>query len=755
LGRFFPGEKLKRVKYNTTPGFSSVITYGNSVPTISIAREGEVACATLPLSACEGLSIAHSLSSQKHLSDTARRAGDLKLEEAAVLHSYLLAGPNRAAEQYYPRDADHYVAVTPDPTVEDLTINPKTYGLRYAPPPLGNCEALFPAECPENSRSSISGRVTGPQSFSQKVKIGTRYAEFAREFVALVVPDNFRDRGLPMDVSEVDELQSKPTQRLRSFQRLWDVYEYFRVKAFQKREPYPTANSPRNISSCPTMHTLKLSCFTLQFKQTILKRLCWYSPCQKPADIARSVQDLAARSQRIVMTDFSRFDGHIGEFLRVNVEKACYMRWLSPDHETEFNQLFTSELNPKARLGDQKYDAGCSRLSGSPLTTDGNTLINAFVQFCVLRKRGFNPIDSWNNIGLVCGDDGLQAELGIPAAHRSRVAAELGLKLTIDATANPGEEVCYLSRVFRDPWTTPASIQDPLRSLSKLHLTVDTTVPLEEAGIAKARGYLVTDPKTPFISNWARCYLRNVGIVQASKTNRDVPYYSLAEFRDSPWPSETGFEDIVARRLGVSVAELQQHLARLDGYIGPLDGMPIMDLPKPKVKIDAVVNGEVHRAGSSKKATTHNNQQDDNMQRQQPRTPAVSVPVPGTGSQAPTSSPRQCQRSGTASKPATVPKPKGPQAAGANPSTHPAATSDRPSSGKPAGKSGGGAGDRPKGTPAPRQHTGGAARSGGVGGEWQSVTEIRRGGKKGSNAKSPGGARTVKNSASIPSTKTA
>lgn len=600
LSRLYVGSRLKRVCYRAADGFNALITYGKEHPQISIAREGDVACATLPLARFQALEIAHRSANNKNLSDTARRSA-LGDEHAPVVHAFLLAANQSApTEQYFARDASHYTVVTPNPTTAEKFEENKPYARRYASSPLGGCEAVYPYENEENAKASIHGRVTKPQSTSPQY-IGSQFSEYAREFVGFVVPDSLRGKGRPMSIDEVMERQNRPTQRVRSAARLWDIIEYFRVKAMQKREAYTTPNDPRNISTVPTMHTLRLSGYTYEFKTMVLKGKSWYVPCMSPAQIAESVRSLAANSPCIRESDFSRFDGHITEFLRTQVERACYMRWVHPDHAEDFGGLFDDELHAKARHGRLAYKPKCSRLSGSPLTTDGNTIINAFYQYCVSRTTRATPREAYDNIGLVCGDDGLQR--GDIASNESciRTAAKLGLKLTVEKLAQPGQTVSFLSRVFKDPWTTPASIQDPKRSLAKIHTTVDTTVPIESAGQAKATGYLITDPTTPFISQWCRCYLRNVGTeYEISETGRDIPYFaSSAEFKDSPWPSEDGFEGIVADKLGISAGELQDHLDALDAYTGPVDSIPQLEIPKDRAKVDAVVDGEIHRAGTS------------------------------------------------------------------------------------------------------------------------------------------------------------
>lgn len=384
------------------------------------------------------------------------------------------------------------------------------------------------------------------------------------------------------------------------------------TKAFQKKEAYNGPNYARNISSVPHSQNVKLASYTYAFKDSILKQCKWYMPCKNPKEIADAVVELAVNSSgSLVETDYSKFDGTFLRFMREQVEFAVYKRWAHADHQTELSTLLANEVDSKAvtRKG-VKYQPGCSRLSGSALTTDGNSIDNAFVSYAAARMEHYTPEESWKLIGLVYGDDGL-ADGIVSDKTRMATSDSLGFDLKIINRATSGFPVSFLSRIYADPWSSPASVQTPSRTLLKIHTTCDTQSEIEKVGWAKTQAYLATDGLSPFTSHWCKAYQRNCTTqVINYKDFSDIPFWVRDEASlNNSWPQNESdvWNKIVAEDLGVSVAELLEHNQLLDNYTGPIEGLPrlttsINQEPKLRVALD----GEVH-AGPIK---TNNDGQD-------------------------------------------------------------------------------------------------------------------------------------------------
>ena len=229
----------------------------------------------------------------------------------------------------------------------------------------------------------------------------------AKDFVRHLVP--IAGTGRPYPLTYVEEQQTKPFQRARNDANRYHDEFTMMVKAFQKKEAYNAPNYPRNISTVPHTQNVKLSSYTYAFKASVLQHVPWYMPTHTPAEIADAVQNLATSSTELVETDYSKFDGTFLRFMRVCVEFAIYKRWVHLDHLPELTTLLANEIQAPAvtRLGI-KYDPDCSRLSGSALTTDGNSIANAFVSYLAGRVAGMDDDEAWSWIGIVYGDDGLR-----------------------------------------------------------------------------------------------------------------------------------------------------------------------------------------------------------------------------------------------------------------------------------------------------------------------------------------------------------
>lgn len=464
---------------------------------------------------------------------------------------------------------------------------------RVVAPPLTNCEAVVPRDSYNNDLQCISGRV---EKVRNEVVPHSRYNRFAAEFVRLLVPEPMV--GNPWTTEEVEAVQNRPTQRSRTdrergFVRFTNM---LRVSSFMKKEPYAVVNDPRNISMVPTSHTLRLSAFTYPFKKQVLGGMKWYAPGKTPREIAERVHELAVGSEELVETDYGRFDGTISEFLREKVEKAAYMRWIAVKFRAELGGLLRAEHRaPGVTAHGVRYNAGFGRLSGSPLTTDGNTMINAFVSFCAGRLLGWSEKEAFERLGVFAGDDGLSA---VVATALEAAAKELGLRL--EAEVRPrGEPVRFLARVFVQPDLEMGSFQDPVRTIQKLHMSfAPQDVPDEVAVYNRARGYYDLDPEAPVVSDWCRLVMRSVsrkslGEAEAleEKCRVDRPYYAAEGENGWPQPNRDAAEVLYAKELDMDVVELRQLRLRISGLLSYRGVEPWVQLSKSP-RVVAVVDGD-------------------------------------------------------------------------------------------------------------------------------------------------------------------
>lgn len=441
--------------------------------------------------------------------------------------------------------------------------------------------ASFPAISESSDLSTIYRRVFIPCNTVVPPRL---YNNFADDFIDLVV-GNHAGQGTPLALHEVIEQQNGPLQRARIEQVKYTVSlnSGNRLEAFVKNEPYSTPSAPRNITTMAGELTLMLSSFTYAFKRQVLKQHKFYSPGMSPQQICDRLQELTTFNG-IVNTDYTKFDGSISEWLQRLVYRI-YARWLKQNQIGEFRHWFELVFINKARTKmGVRYNPYWGTRSGSPFTTDGNTMINAFVVFCALRKLRHTKEEAFAALGLYCGDDGYTAYVDGLTEMLITAAKELGLTLDIEHQVTGPYSYC--GRRFIDPMLCHDSYQDIKRTLPKLHVVRNGATSLEQRLTNKAAGYLVTDSQTPLIGNWARKVLELTGLEARDLSHEESYKMSF------PWPQDNAdlIRENVANDLDMTIAELDSMCESIDATTS-LDEFPILQEWDPEHKVTCVRSG--------------------------------------------------------------------------------------------------------------------------------------------------------------------
>jgi len=583
----------------------NVIRTGGEVPILSVAASGAARSITIREDLFAAIKIRYTESKWKQISDIERY-----LSAESVPNPHILAANLFPILKILTESSPQ--TVTPAPT---LTMRPPVYqtllplvtedgkdvGRVVAPPAI--MTAVTPVRSLNNDTACVKGRIIDVRN--KKVP-PPRFKAYAREFLAFLVPQLQRGKGCPMDLDYIWDRQGRPTQRLRSEQTRFYLWLHrFVVKSFQKAEPYAKITYPRNISTTPTDHTLRFSCYTYAFKEACLKRCRWYAPCHTPRELTNAVMSFAQNREFVTLGDFAKFDGTVSEWLEENVDDPAYLIYFSNMWMDELSRLLAQEHNAPAHTSEGvHYNTEDSRVTGSPRTTDGNTMINGFVDYAAGREEGYAPINAWDSMGLNFGDDSIN---GRDPAIYTATAAHLGLVMKDAQKVPRGGAVTFLSRVFINPWTCGDSIQDPLRALPKLHLSFSNeNVPVEVAAYNKAYGYLTTDPTTPFISHYCRAILRVMPAPENGALTRyetelrgDIRWINCLEDESETWPNpeETtpAMWTLVASALNCDVAELHAYCELLDKCKSPSTWPQPFKVIPIKVDVPAVFEGEIRR----------------------------------------------------------------------------------------------------------------------------------------------------------------
>jgi hypothetical protein len=515
---------------------------------------------------------------EKYMMQGEKQDKDLS-KRAALLFESL--GEMFPESRVFAPPAPSYQVVHPDAPLFDNGVTTVVSGM----PQLVANPAVAPVESYTNDLACVQLRVKEPCNPTIPPSI---YEQFAKEFVGLMV-GRFNSTGVPKCWDEVREQQDGPLQRQRAERtRYWKNTVKMNVEAFQKKEVYGKVNAPRNISTVTPTHTTGLSGYTYAFKAVVLKRQKWYYPCLDPATTVKKLRGYVSKRDKLWNTDYSSFDGTISQWLRVHVEQAAYLAFFDECYHDELRGYLSRECVANARTKQGvRYKNKGGRLSGSPLTTDGNTMMNAFASYCGYRLVGLTPERAYAAIGPKYGDDSIEdAKCDVQKA-----ADELGLKLKREMIKK-NEPCPFLGRIFVDPWVSDLTVQDPIRTLRHLHITVKSGVADDVALRNRVCGYLVTDSRTPIISQYCNMVKRILGAEHVKGVNKEVDRRVSA----GPWPQPEELEGemyaVVAGSVGTSASEVRAICDMLDKAT-TFEDVPVVIRNVMKVGFTAVVDGKL------------------------------------------------------------------------------------------------------------------------------------------------------------------
>lgn len=481
------------------------------------------------------------------------------------------------------------------------------------------------------ARDCVAERITDVQ---RHVQFSPEDLSALRQFFAALVPPS------PLAVMSVDQVDArlhKPAQRARTRAAALEINEVssepfppLSVKAFQKREAYTSGKAARNITTVPQTHLIELGRYTYPLYDH-LKTFEWFGAGRTPYEVSQGVARVCQSGQDVFETDFSRFDGTVGREwhkLVAGLFRDCF----NDEHP---RRVVLREVSVQAHNAAGPYDTAGSRLSGSPITTIGNTLINAAVSYLAARAASEHK-EALGSLGLYAGDDGLVS--GASTVQALEAAADrtgLRLKVTVRASGAP---CSFLGRYYLDPANSPASMADLPRQLPKLVVTTDRQHPPSVSLYHKAYSWLITDPRTPILAAWAGA------VVRLLKAGNPVVRVELLRYDARHHPGECGRESEFTPRPGAMLSQTLAWYPELDERAisafetGCSDAKELWQLPT-LLTIPPELSKSYRFVWDVSPAAAIEHQECKNTQEHQdgPTGPASSTPSRGPCTPAPTS----------------------------------------------------------------------------------------------------------------------
>lgn len=434
---------------------------------------------------------------------------------------------------------------------------------------------------------SIERRVTW---VANKKVPSPRLQQYYNEWVNLLVPDHLVGTGIPYSLEEAAEMLCKPSQKLQKDQ-VWETVEMnWRklIEGFMKQEP--NMKPGRLISSFPDFrYLLQFARYALKFRDEVLHsedNEHWFYPGRTPAEIAEKVVEFAGDNDEIDEDDYSNFDGTVSGWSQRNVINAPYHRYFGAQFQKELTACTDMLITCPARAKrfNFGYDAGEGVFSGCNITCDGNTIKGGGNQYCAVRMTlpELPPVQAKKLVGPAFGDDGLRNRRFRKAMLK--VVDNIGMKIKVEPYV-PDQGLTFLARVYVDPTASTTTMQDPLRTWRKLHLTArHQDIVLGSAAVDRVDGYIATDSLSPLTSNYCNMIKRYYEQIappeiraesfekraERKSVNKEKPYWMQT---GGAWPQDPKMYEkmlqITANRTGFDISQIRQAIIAIDSTTDP------------------------------------------------------------------------------------------------------------------------------------------------------------------------------------------
>jgi len=434
---------------------------------------------------------------------------------------------------------------------------------------------FVPDVCLNNEERMVDKRVK--EQTAKELPVSKFMLDTMDEFIGFLIPAEQRHTLDPVDVDEVYNRQSRPSQRA-ILAEAENTDSTGVTRQFIKREAYGRVNDPRGISTICGPDKRDYARYMYAFTDEVMKPQRWYAFGKTPKEVADRVTEVAQGAQVSGSNkDFNRMDGKHSNVLYL-LERKTYAAAFSTDHHNELLEAMDKHhhLRAKTTFGIE-YQTEFHRLSGGADTSCGNTLDTGFIAYLTYRMQGLCAFDAWQKLGIYGGDDGFDTDVDAKIARRaaSLVGQELDLELV--KLGEPG--VSFLARRYGPGvwYGDNNSCCDIRRQVSKFHLTVNLpgNVTPQQKLQEKAFSFVLSDKNTPVIGEFANRALQLFPLPAAEFRN-ELRIWGVEMDADKQYPNAKAgwMDDIVA-------AELQDFdVDRFRCWLEQADGGTILNPPR-------------------------------------------------------------------------------------------------------------------------------------------------------------------------------
>lgn len=550
---------------------------------VTVGAVGQFSCATVLVADFEAVGRGYQNSSMKP--DVSLCTSWLPNKDrvtAGILFQYFSATANWAE-----RPMTSAIPVSTAHLTNAYTANTTNYGDTPEKPsmvefmkPLDR-SGMTPTNHVINAQWAVKERVVALQDRAATIHLPTdNIVNMLRDCVTSVVDG----RALvPLELERVYQNQTRPTQQVilqRAGASGTDPTVLTSImSSFLKKESYREVKDPRVITTIPGALKVLYATFMMAMSSH-LKTFPWYC-FKKPREIVGQMTAAASGASFAIEFDVSRMDGNTSFVVRKYIDLPIMLA-LFPQHAGLLLSLFEKMVNTVGVItGGTRYNTRWSQLSGSPDTSNVNTVRSYAFSYLAFRLYGMTHEQALNNttMCLFAGDDALTffgswVDRQLMVTSYQKASKILGYPIKIKVV-DVGNTVTFLGRYYK-PWDgNMNSCCDIPRQVSKLHLTVQSSDlnPVKKA-VEKAMSFILTDGNTPIIGEWSKAVLDKYK-QQAPDASADAARWWSQFASEDQYPNEP--QDWYNEVVQVEYPQFQMDVFQAAIAIDPLS-MPVCAL---------------------------------------------------------------------------------------------------------------------------------------------------------------------------------
>jgi hypothetical protein len=493
---------------------------------VSLAISGDLTCVNCPIRELETVIDAQRLGSMITSSTVARLTGQVEptpeakafATKLAVLAKHLdvVHGNVRVIAQPLPPPRIRHFEFLP---AKDWVDTPKIGMVAFCNPLIQPCFA--PLKSRGNDESMVNQRLKMPQRKSPAPEWTPKHDQYAREFIT-----TFFAKTVPVEFEEIWDKQSRKTQRIILTDGLVvdqdnDVPDRLNMKI----EAYTRVNDTRPLITDAPCEKVMSAVFNAAAGEQ-LELTMFYCGGMNGLEIATNVSDVCAEAMRwqgiIWEGDFSRMDGS-----RKKVMHLAFIMWLN-----HMFALTTSEGHPLIKRIYVRFGTdGIPQIrvvtvygvtitldwqwpTGKGATGAANMYGNGLTAWTMLREAEYTIEQSKEMMlkgyrGL--GDDSIT--VAYPGCDFIAAAGFWGYDAKLDIRVLGKENVTFLNRVYSHAIAEGCldSISNPIRTLSKVHMTPNVPLDFKKKMLDKAVSLYVANSEMPILADWCLTVFRVMG----------------------------------------------------------------------------------------------------------------------------------------------------------------------------------------------------------------------------------------------------